>query len=158
MPTLLTLELYFFWPINNFNYDTHVAPGWWSLGISNPIDIVLNEADLEKDKKPFPLTAGSNQCVDLGHAGAVRLQGSCSALAMKKIKAIPSSWLIQQQEGRSWRLRDRACFRVGKEFPQGLEPPPGGKHLIFSGPQILGQVTLQSNPFTPFIYKLGSHT
>lgn len=37
-----------------------------------------------------------------------------------------------------------------QEPPQSLEPPPGGKHLIFTGLWILGQVTLQPNPFTPF--------
>lgn len=81
IPTCLPCSLSgpIFWPINKFNYETHGTPGWWGLDISNPIDTVLDEADLEKDKKPSPLTAGSNQCVDLGHAGAMKLRGSCSA-------------------------------------------------------------------------------
>lgn len=76
--------------------------GWWGLDISNLIDIVLNEADLEKDKKPFPLTAGSNQCVDLGHAGAVKLRGSCSAQPWHRKKLRPShlfhGWFSSKRE------------------------------------------------------------
>lgn len=74
----------------------------------------------------------------------MKLEAVCSVqrlLALtskKKLKAVPSSsWLIQQQGGTSSRLRDGACCREGKQLLQGLEPPEGGKHLIFSGLQML---------------------
>ena len=94
----------------------------------------------KKTKKPFPLTAGPHQRLDFGYVSIVKLRGSLlgPALTSKKLKAVPSSsWLIQQQEGTSPRRRDRACSRVGKQLLQGLEPPEGGKRLIFSGLQML---------------------
>lgn len=96
----------------------------------------------------------------------MKLQGSLlgPASTSKKSKAIPSSWLIQQQEGTSSRHRDQACSRAAKQLLQGLEPPEGGKRLIFSGLQMLRRTDAwrnePSNPaqlLMPFTYKHSFH-
>lgn len=131
-----------FWPINKLNYHSHAAPGWWGLDVSNLIDVVLDEADLEKDKKRNPslLLLGLINMLTLATLATWSFEAACSVRPrhQKNLKAIPSSlWLLQQQEGTSSRLRDRACSRVGKQLPQGLKPPKGGKRLTFSGLQML---------------------
>lgn len=157
-----------FWPINKLNYHTHADPGWWGLDFSNLTNVVLDEADLEKDKTNCSLLL-------LGLIDALTL----ATLASWSFKAACSVQPRHQKKVRPFHLH--GWFSSKRERAQGTEIKlaPGQPSNFcrvwsllkvanvwssqgcrcFAG-QMLGEMNLQSNPaqlLMPFTYKHSFH-
>lgn len=91
-----------FWPINKLNYHTHADPGWWGLDFSNLTNVVLDEADLEKDKTNCSLLLlGLIDALTLATLASWSFKAACSVQPRHQKKVRPfhlHGWFSSKRE------------------------------------------------------------